>query len=150
MYKIWGVAVFGLGLGFTSCKENGKCTETNISATNESESHNNGVNCMNCHVSGGKGEGCFNAAGSVYDSTGASVLSNVTVKLYTAANGQGTLKYTISGDAKGNFYTTEDMAVSGLYPAIVGPTGTKYMGSALSSGACNSCHGASTGFLWAK
>lgn len=135
----------------TACDDkNTKCTESNISANFENESHNNGQNCVSCHKSGGEGKGCFNVCGSVYTSaTSSSSLANVTVKFYTQPNGQGTLKYTVKGDAKGNFFTTEDMAVAGLYPAITGPTGTKYMGSALTSGSCNSCHGSSTDKLWA-
>ena len=135
----------------TACDDkNTKCTESNISANFENESHNNGQNCVSCHKSGGEGKGCFNVCGSVYTSTtSSSSLANVTVKFYTQPNGQGTLKYTVKGDAKGNFFTTVDMAVAGLYPAITGPTGTQYMGSALTSGSCNSCHGNSTDKLWA-
>lgn len=145
----FGVLLF-FSLFITSCENNGKCTVANISANNKSESHNNGQNCVSCHKSGGEGKGCFNVCGSVYASaTSSSKLANVTVNFYTQPNGQGTLKYTVKGDAKGNFYTTEDMAVAGLYPAITGPTGTQYMGSALTSGSCNSCHGNSTGKLWA-
>jgi hypothetical protein len=72
------------------------------------------------------------------------------VEFYTAANGGGTLKYTIQIDGKGNFYSTEAMTLTGLYPAIKNANGTMYMGSSLSTGACNTCHGNSTGALYAN
>jgi hypothetical protein len=150
MKWIIGTLIVGVSLLLGACEEGGKCTKKNISASGKNDSHNNGENCMNCHKSGGEGTGCFKAAGSVYNSTYSSTMSNVIVKLYTQPNGQGTLKYTINGDAKGNFYTTEDMTIDGLYPAITGPTGTQYMGSSITSGACNACHGSSTGKLWAQ
>ncbi|MEN9998666.1 MAG: hypothetical protein RI922_1656 [Bacteroidota bacterium] len=131
------------------CEKKGKCGSTNISSAGSNKSHNFGQNCMNCHKSGGEGDGCFSVAGSTSNSSLTSPLSSGTVKLYTAANGGGTLKYTIQIDAKGNFHTTESIDVTGLYPAVTGSDGTPhYMGSSLSSGACNSCHGVSTVKLW--
>jgi hypothetical protein len=138
-------------LFFVSCKKDRNCNETNNSAAGESESHNFGMNCMNCHTAGGKGEGCFNAAGSVSDSLLTSHLSSGTVKFYTQPDGAGQLKYTIPIDEKGNFFTTESISVNGLYPAITGPDGTtNYMSSSLTNNACNSCHGVTTLKLWAK
>ena len=62
------------------------------------------------------------------------------------AKGEGE---TVLIDSKGNFYTTADFSPVGLYPVVTGPTGNKkMMGSALSTGACNSCHGSSTDKLW--
>lgn len=145
-------AVFIAGITFFStvgCEKKGKCGSTNISSSGSNKSHNFGQNCLNCHKSGGEGDGCFSVAGSVSNSSLSSPLSSGTVKLYTAANGGGTLKYTIQIDAKGNFHTTESIDVAGLYPAVTGSDGAAhYMGSSLSSGACNSCHGASTSKLW--
>lgn len=103
---------------------------------------------MQCHTSGGEGESCFKVAGSVYDQALSSPMTNAVIRLYTQPNGQGTLKYTIYGDAKGNFHSTEDIDPTGLYPAVSGPTGTQYMGSSLSTGACNSCHNNSTDKIW--
>jgi hypothetical protein len=134
-----------------SCKKNGKCGESNISEAGGDDSHNFGQNCLNCHKSGGEGEGCFSVAGSISNQALSSPLSAGTVKLYTAANGGGILKYTIQIDSKGNFHTTESIDVAGLYPAATGSDGTPhYMSSSLSSGACNSCHGVSTAKLWAN
>lgn len=140
-----------LFLSLFSCEKNNKCKDSNISSSGSMESHNFGQNCMECHKQGGKGEGCFNVAGSVYDSTQTTNLTIGSVRLYTQPNGGGTLKYTIAIDAKGNFHTTEAGDYSGLYPAVVGHNGSvKYMGSSLSSGACNSCHGVTTSKLWAN
>jgi mono/diheme cytochrome c family protein len=144
------IALFSGIISFSSCKKNDQAT--NISAAGDTESHNTGRNCMECHKSGGNGKGAFQAAGSVYDSTKTSTYSNVIVKLFTLENGGGTLRATINGDANGNFFTTEAIDFSGnLYPAVYGTSGNvKYMASSISSGACNSCHGSSTAKIWAK
>ncbi len=135
---------------FPSCKKN-KCGETKVSYSGGSKSHNFGQNCLTCHKSGGEGEGCFNVAGSASNSALTSNLTGGSIKLYTGANGTGTLKYTIPIDSKGNFYTTESVDYSGLYPAITGTSGaTSYMSSSLNTGACNSCHGVSTGKLFSN
>jgi hypothetical protein len=106
---------------------------------------------MNCHKSGGKGEGWFNVAGTVYDSAGTQTLSNVTVKMYTGPNGTGTLKYTVEGDNLGNFFTTNGIDFgAGLYPAVQGTATTHYMATAITQGQCNSCHGVSTARLWTR
>lgn len=133
-----------------SCEKDDE-NETKISSYSSTESHNNGQNCMSCHVSGGDGEGWFIVAGSVYDTTLTQPFTNATVKLYTGPNGTGTIKATLQVDKKGNFYTTESIDFgSGLYPAVVGPTVTKYMNSTISSGQCNSCHGKTTDKIWTK
>ncbi len=125
--------------------------ETNISYHNTSKSHNTGVNCMNCHKSGGEGEGIFQAAGSVYDSLLASPYANATIKLYTGPNGTGTLKATIDGDLLGNFFTTNTIDFSTpLYPAVAGSTTIKYMSTPITTGACYSCHSVTTSRIWTK
>ena len=125
--------------------------ETKISSHGQSDSHNMGQNCMNCHKSGGSGEGWFTVAATVYDSLQTTPLPNATVRLYTSANGGGTLKYTIEVDAKGNFYTTAPIDWgNGLYPSVQGANGTHYMSSAINTGNCSSCHGSSTGKIWTK
>lgn len=126
-------------------KEHG-CGDTNISHHGAHESHNHGQNCMSCHRDGGGGEGCFTVAGSVYDSLGTGTAPNGTVRLFTGANGTGSLRATIEVDAKGNFHTTDGVDFSGgLYPVLVGSGGdAHHMSDAITSGACNSCHGQST------
>ena len=144
-----GFIVCSLFFSATGCKKNGKCNQENISSAGSDESHNFGVNCMTCHTSGGEGKGCFSVAGSVSNVGLTSPLIAGTIKLYTGANGGGTLKHTIQIDAKGNFHTTESVDYSGLYAAITGPNGTtNYMSSSLSNGSCNSCHGGSTSKLY--
>ena len=78
----------------------------NISSTHDDESHNMGQNCLNCHKSGGSGEGWFSLAGTVYDSLKTATLPNSTVKLYSGPNGTGSLIGIIEVDGLGNFYTT--------------------------------------------
>ena len=139
-----------LVISFQSCqKENDGENETKISAAGTSRSHNAGRNCMDCHSQGGSGDGWFTVAGTAYNSAKTNIYPNVTVKLYTAINGTGTLKYTVQGDALGNFYTTQTIDFgSGLYPAVQGTAGPKYMSTAITTGRCNSCHGVSTDKMW--
>ena len=129
---------------FQSCEENEN--ESLVSANNGTKSHNMGLDCMNCHKSGGEGEGLFIVAGTVYNSGFTAVQPNGIVKLYTGANGTGTLKGTIPVDGKGNFYTTNTLDFTGgLYPAVTNTTGSvSYMSSPVTNGKCNSCHGSST------
>lgn len=147
---------FLLALGFViltqSCDKIQELgNETKISEYNDDESHNAGDNCMICHLQGGDGEGWFNVAGTVYDESLASVYPNSTIHLFTEANGEGTLVYTIEVDAKGNFYTTEDIDFgSGLYVSVEGTEVTKYMLSPVTVGACSSCHGSSIDRVWVK
>ena len=143
-YLLLAIAFFS----FQSCKKNK--SETNISSYNESESHNMGQNCMNCHKSGGDGKGWFQVAGTVYDTLLSKTNPNTTVQLYTDSKGTN-LKYTVQVDALGNFYTTETIDYgSGLYPVVVGKTISKHMSSPVTSGQCNSCHGVSTDKIWTK
>ena len=136
-------------LSLNSCKRSFACHEDNISAAGADESHNMGQNCMQCHQAKGEGEGCFIAAGTVYGLDMMNTVSSGKVDFYTGPNETGILKQTIMIDSKGNFYTTADFSPVGLYPVVTGPTGNKKeMASALTSGACNSCHGGSTNKLW--
>ncbi|MFZ9588045.1 MAG: hypothetical protein ACO29U_10640 [Crocinitomicaceae bacterium] len=138
-----------IGLSLNSCEGAFNCHEDNISAAGSNKSHNKGQNCMQCHRSSGEGEGCFIAAGTVYDMNMMNTVSSGKVDFYTGPNETGTLIQTILIDGKGNFYSTAKFSPEGLYPVITGPTGNKkYMGSSLSTGACNSCHGSSTDALW--
>ena len=133
-----------------SCKKEGN--ETNISQHNQSNSHNIGRNCMDCHKSGGEGKGWFVVAGTAYtNAAGTSTLANSTVKIYSEKNGGGTLLATINGDALGNFFTTENINFgTGVYPSITGTGAEKFMGSSITNGQCSSCHGGSQGKIWAQ
>ncbi len=142
--------IIGLTSILYSCSEDDE-NEAMTSSSGSNESHNAGRNCMECHRSGGSGEGIFKVAGTVYNEALTSINSNATVKLYTGANGTGTLKKAIEVDARGNFYTTSSIDFgSGLYVSVEGATTTKYMSSAITGGACNSCHGSSTSKIWTK
>lgn len=145
-------------LVFASCSKENELTsssegegttsgETLISKTGGTKSHNAGNNCMNCHVAGGGGEGAFVAAGTAYKSGSQSVYANAVITLTTQANGAGTVRATLYGDANGNFYTTAPINFTGgLYPSVKGTSGNvSYMQSSITSAACNSCHGSSTG-----
>jgi hypothetical protein len=130
--------------------ENNSSGELKISQTGESESHNMGQNCMNCHISGGRGEGSFTVAGTVYNNQLSAVYPNAVIKLYTQANGSGSLLATLNADANGNFYTTGNVDFSGgLYPAIFSTNGSViYMPVSTTQGACNNCHGSSAAKLF--
>lgn len=134
-----------------SCKkEESEENEVKISQYNKDDSHNTGQNCMNCHTSGGSGEGWFRVAGSVYNSSKENSYPNATIKIYSEPNETGTLVKTIEVDGNGNFYTTENIDFSsGLFTTVTTPDGnTKSMNSAISTGECNSCHGNSTDNIW--
>lgn len=132
-----------------SCTSNGD--EKNISKYLSDRSHNMGMNCMDCHKENGGGNGWFVVAGTVYDSLQVTPYPGATVKLYTGPNGTGTLVHTIEVDTKGNFHTTETIDFgAGLHPVVIGNMGSKYMSSTISIGACNSCHGSTTGRIWTK
>jgi hypothetical protein len=133
-----------------SCeKEHEGCDEDNISIAGDDESHNRGQNCMQCHIDGGEGEGCFVVAGTVYDSLQLNTVPSGKVEFFTEPNGQGQKIENVQIDSKGNFFTTDLFNFQGLYPAVTGPSGvTKYMSSSLTSGQCNSCHGVNTNKIW--
>jgi hypothetical protein len=133
---------------FSSCEKEG--SEKKISSYNSNKSHNTGQNCMNCHKPGGEGDGQFTVAGSVFKPDLSTANSNNTIYLYSGQNGTGTLKATLQGDAKGNFYTTEAVDFSsGLYPYLKNQAdSTVHMSGSVSTGACNSCHGISQDKLW--
>jgi len=141
---VMAMAAITVSMFAVSCKNEPACGETNVSSAGGDDSHNMGRNCMSCHTEGGEGDGCFNAAGTAYYSSG-STHSSAIVKLFTQPDGQGELRATIYGDSKGNFYTTDDINFSGgLYPAVYGSSGeVEYMNSSITKGACNSCHGVS-------
>lgn len=101
-YKLT-ILVFALAFG--SCENEGN--DVKISKRGEDESHKSGQNCMNCHVSGGSGEGWFQVAGTVYDGGLTHTLSNATVRMHTQANGAGELTASFEGDKLGNFYSTD-------------------------------------------
>jgi hypothetical protein len=144
MYLIGIFTLFFLN----SCED---AFESKVSTHNSQGSHNVGLNCMECHSKDGSGEYQFNLAGTVYQQDTLLIFANTTIELYTGLHGSGKLKYTLEGDAYGNFYTTKNIRYGdGLFPAIKGINGTKYMTDRITTGACNSCHGVTTDHLWAN
>lgn len=142
------ILILSLVVIVDSCTHGG---ESKVSRYGDTESHNMGQNCMNCHKMKGEGEGWFNVASTVYRSDLVSTYPNRTVHLYTGPNGSGTLKYILEVDGNGNFYTTEAINFgSGLFPAVTSDNGTKYMSTAITIGSCASCHGATTDRIWAE
>lgn len=141
---------FFLALTLPGCTKEGDEGEAQDSSGNETESHKMGQNCMNCHRSGGEGEGSFKVAGTVYNGQLSAVQPNGTVRLYTGPNGTGTLRATLMVDGNGNFYTTNNVDFSGgLYVRVTGTSGdVQQMGSSVTNGQCNSCHGSSTGKIF--
>lgn len=139
------LGLMGLFFLFFAC-EKGE-DEINISSHNSTESHKNGNNCMNCHKSGGRGEGWFTLAGTVSSSAGNSVYSITAVKLYKGPINEGNVAEIVEVDGNGNFYTTEAIDFAdGLYVAIDGNQEVG-MSSKITTGACNSCHGSTTDAL---
>lgn len=127
-------------LSFQSCSHINRAT--NISSYGDTESHNAGRNCMECHKNGGRGKGAFTVAGTVYQENSNNIYPNATVKLFTGEEGTGELKATIEVDGLGNFYTTEHIDFSvPLYPTVVGNSDSEHMPLAITVGQCNSCHG---------
>ena len=149
------IIVCGMFVLMQSC-ESGGGIETFSEEIKESynggmESHYMGDNCMNCHNSGGTGEGLFNVAGTVYDTSKVVAYPNTTVRLYTEPNGQGTLKYIFPVDGRGNFYSTKTIDFgSGLYATVQGGQTTQYMPVSVTIGQCSSCHGVTEDKIWAK
>lgn len=106
-------------------------------------SHNTGKNCINCHK--------FYVGGSVYQKDLSSAYSGAAVQLTSLANGAGTVVAKVTTDKNGNIYTSKIVKFgSGLYVSVIGNTGTKYMSSPITSGACNACHGSTTGKVWVE
>jgi hypothetical protein len=114
-----------------------------LNTANLGSSHNNGKNCLGCHK--------FSVGGSVYKKDLSSAYPGSVVKLTTLPNGQGTVVATLTTDKSGNIRLSSSVSFgSGLYVSAMGNTTTKHMSSAITSGACNSCHGGATSRVWTE
>jgi nitrate/TMAO reductase-like tetraheme cytochrome c subunit len=143
MRKVFSILLIGFIAVLFACeKEDGEEVEgqSNVSGT----SHNTGRNCLSCHQ--------FTAAGSVYNKALTTSYPGANVKLTLQANGAGTVLGTFTVNKSGSFYTSSSINYgSGIYVSVTGNSGTaKYMTSAITTGACNSCHGSSTSKIWAE
>lgn len=110
-------------------------------------SHNMGKDCMTCHTSateagGSNDKRVWKIGGTIYNNfDGIATAPNVRVNFYTGPEATGKLKYTMVADALGNIYSSNPVDLTiGLFPEVVGATTKQYMYSALTTGACNSCH----------
>jgi hypothetical protein len=134
-----GLAAAVLVAGCGGGSEDGPSTPSGGGGSS-ARSHNAGRNCQQCHNE-------FRVAGTVYTASGAAK-TGATVRLTTAPNGGGTVLASLTSDGSGNFYTGQSVAFgSGVYTQVVGSSATRSMQGAITSGACNSCHGTSTGRL---
>jgi cytochrome c553 len=144
------IILFSLLIGLTliviySCNHANQLDENN-SKYGDDESHNMGMDCMQCHKKGGEGKGWFYIAGTAYN--GENAAEDVTVLIFSAPNGQGSIKNIIEGDKLGNFYTTDIIGFgTGLFPAVVYKNDTTFMSSSITYGSCNSCHGKTTSII---
>ncbi len=94
-----------------------------------------GQDCLSCHTAGGAASGHpFTAAGTVFDSTGAGA-NGVTVDV------GGVI---MTSNAAGNFYTDQPITAFSASVAFNGTT-VSMATPPTPTGACNSCHGVSTG-----
>ena len=151
--RIWClILVFGLILAVVSCEKGNETDDTDstsqvIGTTNPTvnlgSSHNTGKNCLGCHK--------FSVGGSIFKKDLTSTFPGSVVKLTTQANGAGTVVATLTTDNSGNIHTSSSIAFgSGLFVSVAGTTGTKYMSSVITNGACNSCHGSSVAKAWTE
>jgi len=144
--KLTIISALLLCLLFTTggCKKNN--LETMVSRRGATDSHNTGQNCMSCHHEGGKGEGVFTVAGSVFNAAGTIPAANGTVKIFTGMEDSTTPVMELEVDGNGNFFSTEALDFSTFYYVrVIGSSGTEYkMQTPLTTGACNQCHNGST------
>lgn len=114
-----------------------------VSAHGGVSSHDEGSNCMECHQAKGPGPGRFTVAGTVFDGDGAPS-PDATVELWTAPGGQGELVLRVEADALGNFFTTDEVALTEApaFPFVRAADGVRanLMPFPTMSGACNVCH----------
>ncbi|MDZ7604568.1 MAG: hypothetical protein U5K79_03050 [Cyclobacteriaceae bacterium] len=144
------ITMFAMIAGLIACSEENE-DEQLVSINGSTESHKAGEACMNCHKSGGSGEGIFVVGGTIYNSGKTAVYPNATIRLYTGPNATGSLKSMIEVDGKGNFYTTESTDFgTGLYVAVEGNSGTNHMISMITNGNCNQCHDATSNRIWTE
>lgn len=139
--KLFAVLVFGMAIVLFACEEE---EEVDGQSTLTETSHNTGKNCMGCHK--------FTAAGSVYNKSMSAAFPGAVVKLTSQANGAGSVLGTFTVNKSGSFYTSNSINYgSGIYVSVTGSSGkVKHMSSAITTGACNSCHGTSASKVWVE
>jgi hypothetical protein len=131
--------VLGLFIMVSACQKFATIEKkTLISTHNEDESHNLGINCMDCHYTEGSGaEGIFMIAGSTYGNTNKGYVEFYEDKMENPVK-------VVEIDRLGNFYTTEEDIdfQNGLYVAVVNKNNDReFMNDKVLNGQCNLCHG---------
>jgi len=128
-----------------SCSHYDEIMKNGKESAYSSRSHNAGKNCMGCHNGSEYSEavregGWWHVAGSTFGGNGKDI------ELWTGANRTGELVYKLQIDRSGNFYTAKIVDFkTGVYPVMIHKDGSMHaMSSAITIGACNSCHGVST------
>lgn len=114
--------------------------ESTIGGTRSHSDPRLGDICSDCHKSGNPYP-VFTIAGSVFKSSDLTKAQpNVQIEFYADANGSGVPVEVIEVDANGNFYTTAELNLTGLYPAIRSATEKRMMPIVFAGGQCNGCH----------
>ena len=143
MRRVLTLLVMSMAIVFFAC-ENEDAEDVGGKSSISETSHNTGKDCLSCHK--------FTAAGSVYNKTLTSAFPGAEVKFTSQANGEGTILGTYTVNKSGSFYTNSTINYgSGIYVSVTGSSGNiKHMNTAITTGACNSCHGSSTSKVWAE
>jgi len=143
MRRVIALLLISMAIVLFACKDE-EGEDVGGQSSTSATSHNTGKNCMNCHK--------FTAAGSVYTKALTDVFPGATVKLTSQANGEGTVLGTFTVNKSGSFYTSTSINYgSGVYVSVTGTSGNvNHMSSAITTGACNSCHGSSTSKVWTE
>lgn len=99
-----------------------------------------GMNCLGCHQTG-ETSPVFTVAGTVFKTSNLTqVQPNIQVEFYSNATGTGTPVEVLEVDANGNFYTSESLNLTGLFPAVRSATEKRMMPLDFQGGQCNECH----------
>jgi hypothetical protein len=108
--------------------------------------HNVGNDCLMCHKTNGGGDGVFTAGGTVWK-TGTTIgATGAKVELFASPGATGTPVVTMTTQVGGNFYTKSSINFgTGLYAKVSTENGSSTMITPVTTGACNSCHGVTTG-----
>jgi hypothetical protein len=124
---------------WTACHDKGSDDEGGMN-------HNVGMDCLQCHRSGGGGDGIFSVGGTVYIAGSNTGAAEATIRLFPDSGHSGTPVATITSAVTGNFMSESPIDFSnGLFPTVTSSKGTSSMAEPIYTGACNSCHGVSTG-----
>lgn len=139
----WRLSVMALpaALGLSACGDDGGGS---FSSNDSSRSHRHGEDCARCHRPGGDGDGVFTISGSTFRSDGETAATGGVIEILSPTD-HGVLAR-IEVDRRGNFYTDADIDLASGVLAVFLTAGNAEVTkpTAVTSGACSSCHGRST------